>query len=53
LVEVVNKPMYATAVGLVLYGAKRRNEDKKFRIRDQNIFARIVDQMKKWFKDVV
>ena len=53
LVEVVNKPMYATAVGLVLYGAKRRNEDKKFRIRDQNIFTRIVDQMKKWFKDVV
>jgi cell division protein FtsA len=53
LVEVVNKPMYATAVGLVLYGAKRRNEDKKFRIRDQNIFMRVVDQMKKWFKDVV
>jgi cell division protein FtsA len=53
LVEVVNKPMYATAVGLVIYGAKRRNEDKKFRIRDTNIFSRVVDQMKKWFKDVI
>jgi cell division protein FtsA len=53
LVEVVNKPMYATAVGLVIYGAKRRDEDKKFRIRDANIFSRVIDQMKKWFKDVI
>ena len=53
LVEVVNKPMYATAVGLVIYGAKRRDEDKKFRIRDTNIFSRVVDRMKKWFKDVI
>ena len=53
LVEVVNKPMYATAVGLVIYGAKRRDEEKKFRIRDTNIFSRVVDRMKKWFKDVI
>jgi cell division protein FtsA len=53
LVEVVNKPMYATAVGLVIYGAKRRNEDKKFRIRDTNIFGRVIDRMKKWFKEVI
>ena len=53
LVEVVNKPMYATAVGLVLYGAKRTKEGKKFRIRDTNIFGRVMDRMKKWFKDVI
>ncbi|MFH1487268.1 MAG: cell division protein FtsA [Pseudomonadota bacterium] len=53
LVEVVNKPMYATAVGLVLYGAKRNKEGKKFRIRDTNIFSRVMDRMKKWFKDVM
>jgi cell division protein FtsA len=53
LTEVVNKPMYATAVGLVLYGAKRMNVEKKFRIRDGNIFGRVVDRMKKWFKDVI
>ncbi len=53
LVEVVNKPMYATAVGLVLYGAKRIQEGKKFRIRDTNIFGRVVDRMKKWFKDII
>ena len=53
LTEIVNKPMYATAVGLVLYGAKRKGVEKKFRIRDGNIFGRVVDRMKKWFKDVI
>jgi cell division protein FtsA len=53
LVEVVNKPMYATAVGLVLYGAKQTSNNKKFRIRDTNIFAKVVDRMKKWFKEVI
>ncbi len=53
LVDVVNKPMFATAVGLVIYGAKRNKAGKKFRIRDSNIFARVMERMKKWFKDVV
>jgi cell division protein FtsA len=53
LVEVVNKPMYATAVGLVLYGAKRIKEGKKFRIRDTNIFGRVRERMKQWFKEVI
>jgi cell division protein FtsA len=52
LVDVVNNPMYATGVGLVLYGARNQTA-KKFRIRDANIFNRIVTQMKKWFKEVV
>ncbi|MFP4446480.1 MAG: cell division protein FtsA, partial [Desulfosudaceae bacterium] len=52
LVDVVNNPMYATGVGLVLYGA--RNEvDRKFRIRDANLFNRLIGRMKRWFKDVV
>lgn len=53
LIEVVNKPMYATAVGLVLYGAKSDSSNKKFRIRDTNIFGKVMDRMKKWFKEVV
>ena len=53
LVEIVNKPMYATAVGLVLYGAKTSRGDKKFRIRDSNIFSKVTDRMKKWFKEVM
>ncbi len=52
LVDVVNNPMYATGVGLVLYGVQDRTK-KKFRIRDRNIFNRVITQMKKWFKDVI
>jgi cell division protein FtsA len=53
LVEVVNQPMYATAVGLVLYGARASKDTKKFRIRDSNIFYKVIERMKRWFKDVV
>ncbi|MFZ0451021.1 MAG: cell division protein FtsA [Desulfatiglandaceae bacterium] len=53
LVEVVNKPMYATAVGLVIYGSKQSKGRKKFRIRDGNIFNKVMSRMKKWFKDVI
>jgi len=52
LVDVVNNPMYATGVGLVLYGARNQPE-KKFRIRDSNIFHRIMTRMKRWFKEVI
>jgi cell division protein FtsA len=52
LKEVVNNPMYATAVGLVLYGA-RNTAEKKFRIRDVNIFNRITTRMRRWFKDII
>jgi cell division protein FtsA len=48
LAEVVSNPMYATAVGLVLYGARNKAE-RKFRIRDVNIFNRITSRMRKWF----
>jgi cell division protein FtsA len=57
LVDVVNNPMYATGVGLVLYGARhygvRNRGPQKFRIRDTNIFNRIINRMKRWFKEVI
>jgi cell division protein FtsA len=57
LVDVVNNPMYATGVGLVLYGARnqraRNQAAKKFRIRDSNIFNRVMTRMRKWFKEVL
>ncbi|MCP4681844.1 MAG: cell division protein FtsA, partial [Desulfobacterales bacterium] len=53
LVEVVNKPMYATAVGLVIYGSKANRKAKQFRIRDSNIFYRVMEGMKRWFKEVI
>jgi cell division protein FtsA len=53
LVDVVNNPMYATGVGLVLFGAQNRSSRKIGRIRDANLFSRIVNRMKKWFKDII
>lgn len=52
LVDVVNNPMYATGVGLVMYGV-RNQVTKKFRIRDKHIFNGVMSQMRKWFKDVI
>jgi cell division protein FtsA len=52
ITDVVNSPMYATAVGLVLYGAKAMPR-KKFRIRDQHIFYRVMERMKKWFREMI
>jgi cell division protein FtsA len=52
LVDVVNNPMYATGVGLVIYGV-RNQATKKFRIRDKNIFNGVMSQMRKWFKEVI
>ena len=53
LTELVNQPMYATAVGLVLYGAKAMEKKKKFRIRDTNIFHLVMSRMKKWFREII
>ena len=52
LSDVVNNPMYSTAVGLVMYGARYR-QDKKFRIRDGNIFNRVASRMRRWFKEII
>ena len=52
LVDVVNNPMYATGVGLVMYGV-RNQASKKFRIRDKHIFNGVMSRMRKWFKDVI
>jgi cell division protein FtsA len=52
LVDVVSNPMYATAVGLVIYGAQSQPKTK-FRIRDANIFDRVTARMKKWFRDII
>ncbi|HFB83188.1 MAG TPA: cell division protein FtsA, partial [Thermodesulfatator sp.] len=48
LADVVENPKFATAVGLVLYGVQNQPE-RKFRIRDGNIFNRVMQRMKRWF----
>ncbi len=52
LKDVVNSPKFATAVGLLRYGAEKEGLELKFRIRDGNVFNRVLSRMKKWFSDV-
>jgi cell division protein FtsA len=51
LQDVVRDPMYATGVGLVLYGANqgRGLPYSRFRIRDESIFRRVRQRMREWF----
>ena len=43
--------MYATGVGLALYGANdsRIHSHTRFRIRDESIFGRVKQRMRDWF----
>jgi cell division protein FtsA len=50
--DVVNSPMYATAVGLLMFGAQKEGAGGGIRIRDDNVFNRILHKMQKWFKDI-
>lgn len=50
--DVVDSPMFATAVGLLLYGADKEGAGQSFRIRDANVFNRILGRMRKWFTDI-
>jgi len=51
LQDVVRSPMYATGVGLVLYGCAQSSGrgPSRFRIRDESIFRRVKQRMRDWF----
>jgi cell division protein FtsA len=51
LADVVKSPMYATGVGLVLYGQAQAQGRgvSRFRIRDESIFRRVRQRMRDWF----
>ncbi|OGP84823.1 MAG: cell division protein FtsA [Deltaproteobacteria bacterium RBG_13_65_10] len=52
LQDIVGNPMYATGVGLVIYGSRER-ASSRFRIRDQrNIFGKVKARMQEWFSDL-
>ena len=50
LVDVVNSPVYATGVGLVVYGSKNSGS-REFPTSqsDENLFRRVSRRMKEWF----
>ncbi|MBI2571053.1 MAG: cell division protein FtsA [Candidatus Schekmanbacteria bacterium] len=51
LTDVVASPVFATGVGLVLYGARNRELALFRNETDGHLFARVVRRMKAWFAD--
>ena len=51
LQDVVRSPMYATGVGLVIFGDSQAEPrgGSRFRIRDDSIFGRVKQRMRDWF----
>jgi cell division protein FtsA len=50
LVDVISSPIYATGVGLVLYGMKHQ-EGSTIRLRDGTILAKVKHRMSDWLSD--
>jgi cell division protein FtsA len=50
LTDVISSPIYATGVGLVLYGMKRQ-EKNFFRIREDNLLGKVRGRMVDWFSE--
>jgi len=48
LTDVVNSPMYATGVGLVIYGSKNVSKEDLKRF-EMNVFGKTLHNIKKWF----
>jgi cell division protein FtsA len=51
LVDVVKSPMYATGVGLVIYGAKHQDR-RIFRIREENVYRKVKGRMREWLEEI-
>lgn len=51
LVDVVKSPMYATGVGLVIYGSHRRLESR-IRTKKDGVLIKARERMKSWFGDM-
>ncbi|MGQ9507794.1 MAG: cell division protein FtsA [Thermodesulfobacteriota bacterium] len=47
LVDLVSSPIYATGVGLVLYGSRNRAKSR-FRVDERNIFSKVTHRMREW-----
>jgi len=50
LTDVIASPIYATGVGLVLYGMRRQDKDF-FRIRENNVFGKVKGRMTEWLSE--
>jgi cell division protein FtsA len=52
LTDVVASPIYATGVGLALYGGEHRHQRRFNKVTDRNIFDRVVARMREWFGEL-
>ena len=54
LEELVSKPECATGVGLLVWGSKNASTSKnqKIRIREAQVFKRVMNSMKTWFAEL-
>ena len=50
LVDLVNSPIYATGVGLVLYGSRHKAQSR-FKVGEGNIFSKVTHRMKEWISE--
>lgn len=50
LVDIVNSPMYATGVGLILYGAKHREPSRALR-NGHGAWQRVLRKMREWAQE--
>jgi cell division protein FtsA len=51
LVDVVNSPVYATGVGLVLWGARNKSLDLGVSYQSAGVLDRFVGRMRQWFQE--
>ncbi len=51
LVDVVKSPMYATGVGLVMYG-RDHEESRFFKVRDDNVYNKVKSRMRSWLGEL-
>ncbi len=51
LVDIVNSPTHAAAVGLVLHGIKRQDRSAAFRLRDDKMLSKVKHRMSEWLSD--
>ena len=53
LVDIVNSPMYATGVGLVLYGMRQTENNGSGFFGDRNLFNKVFQRMRSWVSSMV
>lgn len=51
LVDIIDSPLYATAVGLLLYGSESRKQRRPLKTGSLYLFNELVGKVKSWFQE--